>query len=145
MGSLIALECAARHAAERIALIGTAYPMQVSEAFLEAARKNQHAAFDMDTIWGMRRRCRWAVIRTRACGCTGHAGAPAPARPRRPLQRSQGLHDYSGGFESAAKVKCPTLFILGRRDVMTPPRSAQQIVDKIRDAKLVTIGFSGPR
>src|SRR5712671_338731 len=52
MGSLIALEYAARHAAERIALIGTAYPMKVSEAFLEAARNDQHAAFDMETIWG---------------------------------------------------------------------------------------------
>ena len=39
-------------------------------------------------------------------------------------------NDYAGGFESAANVKCPTLFIPDRRDVMTPPGSAQQIVDK---------------
>ena len=52
-------------------------------------------------------------------------------------------NDYSGGFESAANVKCPTLFILGRRDVMTPPRSAQQIVDKIGNAKVVTIEVYG--
>jgi len=144
MGSLIALECAARHATERIALIGTAYPMRVSEAFLEAARKNQHAAFDMDTIWG-------------------HApqvplgGNPNPgmwmygdtlARLRRLApgvlyNDLKACNDYSGGFESAAKVQCPALFILGRRDVMTPPRSAQQIVDKIRNAKVVTVDFSG--
>jgi len=144
MGSLIALECAARDAAERIALIGTAYPMAVSQGFLEAARKNQHAAFDMDTIWG-------------------HApqvplgGNPNPgmwmygdtlARLRRLApgvlyNDLKACNDYAGGFESAAKVKCPTLFILGRRDVMTPPRSAQQIVDKISNAKVVTIDFSG--
>src|SRR5207302_4126363 len=52
MGSLIALEYAARHAAERIVLIGTAYPMAVSEAFLEAARKNEHGDFEMESIWG---------------------------------------------------------------------------------------------
>ena len=40
LGSLVAVECAARHPArvERIALIGVAYPMKVSESFLEAAR-----------------------------------------------------------------------------------------------------------
>ena len=52
-------------------------------------------------------------------------------------------NDYAGGFESAANVKCPTLFILGRRDVMAPPKSAQQTVDRIGNAKVVTIDFSG--
>ena len=53
MGSFVALECAARHErrVERIALIGTAYPMTVSGAFLEAAKKNEYAAYDMHTIW----------------------------------------------------------------------------------------------
>jgi pimeloyl-ACP methyl ester carboxylesterase len=144
MGSLIALEYAARYAAERIALIGTAYPMPVSEAFLEAARMNRHAAFDMETIWG-------------------HApqvplgGNPNPgmwmygdtlARLRRLApgvlyNDLKACNDYSGGFESAAKVKCQALFILGRRDVMTPPRAAQQLIEKIKGAKALTADLSG--
>src|SRR6185369_5085762 len=54
MGALVALEAANRkpERVERIACIGVAYPMKVSEAFLEAARKNEQAAFDMETIWG---------------------------------------------------------------------------------------------
>lgn len=42
MGSLVALEAAARHPArvERIALVGTAYPMKVTAPFLEAAQRN---------------------------------------------------------------------------------------------------------
>ena len=54
MGSLIALACAAR-APDRIralALLGTAFPMQVSAAFLAAAKANSVDAFDMETIWG---------------------------------------------------------------------------------------------
>ena len=54
MGSLIALEFAARYPehAEKIALIGVAYPMKVSDGFLDAARRNDQAAYDMETIWG---------------------------------------------------------------------------------------------
>lgn len=144
MGSLIALEYAARHAAERIALIGTAYPMPVSAAFLEAARNDQHAAFDMETIWG-------------------HApqvplgGNPNPgmwmygdtlARLRRLApgvlyNDLKACNDYAGGLESAAKLRCPALFILGRRDVMTPPRAAQPLIERIKGAKAVTLDASG--
>src|SRR4051812_8388924 len=54
MGSLIALECAARAPGriEKIALIAVAYPMTVGQPFLDAARNNDQAAFDMETIWG---------------------------------------------------------------------------------------------
>ena len=54
MGSLIALEFAARYPerAEKIALIGVACPMKVSDGFLDAARRNDTAAYDMETIWG---------------------------------------------------------------------------------------------
>ena len=52
MGSLVALEAAARHPArvERIALVGTAYPMKVTAPFLDAAQRNDFTAFDMSTI-----------------------------------------------------------------------------------------------
>ena len=52
-------------------------------------------------------------------------------------------NDYAAGLESAAKVKCPALFILGRRDVMTPPRAAQALQEKIAGAKTVTLDASG--
>ena len=81
LGSLVALECAARNPerVERIALVGTAFPMNVSDAFLEAARDNDQSAYDMETIWGTPRRCRSAETRIRACGCmaTPWRGSPA--------------------------------------------------------------------
>ncbi|MDH4323575.1 MAG: alpha/beta fold hydrolase, partial [Betaproteobacteria bacterium] len=54
MGALVALECAARHPQRiaRIALLGIAYPMKVSAAFLDAAQENRQEAYDMETIWG---------------------------------------------------------------------------------------------
>ena len=55
MGSLIALETAARHPAKvsALSLIGTAATMTVGPDLLKAAEANDHAAVDMVSIWGL--------------------------------------------------------------------------------------------
>ena len=142
MGALIAVECAARQPArvERIALIGVAYPMKVTEVFLDAARRNDHAAYDMETIWG-------------------HApqvplgGNPNPgmwmygdslARLRR-LAPGVLYNDLKAcnDYQLSGNVGCPTLFVLGKRDVMTPPKAAAELQKKIPDAKSVLVPLSG--
>jgi pimeloyl-ACP methyl ester carboxylesterase len=50
---------------------------------------------------------------------------------------------YASGMEAAAKVRCPALFILGARDMMTPPRAAQDLSRAIGGSTTVTIGSSG--
>ena len=142
MGALVALECAVRHAAcvERIALIGVSYPMKVSEAFLEAARRNDSAAFDMSTIWG-----HGASVPL--------SGNPNPgmwmygdmlARLRR-LAPGVLYNDLKACNEYvfAGPVQCPALFILGSRDVMTPPRNAKGLIDSMPQAKTRVIEVSG--
>ena len=53
MGSLVALDCAARHAprVDRIVLIGTAFPMQVSQELLDATRDDEPRAQSMVNLW----------------------------------------------------------------------------------------------
>jgi pimeloyl-ACP methyl ester carboxylesterase len=146
MGALVALEFAARHPAqcERIALIGVGYPMKVSEAFLEAARRDDYAAFDMSTIWGHAAQA--------PLGSNPHPGMWMYGDTLARLERLapgvlysdlKACNDYGVGEESAARVKCPTLLILGRRDVMTPPRAAKLLQEKIAGARTVEIGPSG--
>ena len=55
MGSLIALETAARHPARvsALSLIGTTATMTVGPDLLKAAEANDHAAIDMVSIWGL--------------------------------------------------------------------------------------------
>jgi pimeloyl-ACP methyl ester carboxylesterase len=55
MGSLIALETAARHPAKvtALSLIGTAATMTVGPDLLKAAEANDHSAVDMVSIWGL--------------------------------------------------------------------------------------------
>jgi pimeloyl-ACP methyl ester carboxylesterase len=143
MGALVALECADRQPARvaRIALIGVAYPMKVSEAFLGAAQRNEQTAFDMETIWGH-------------AAQVPLAGNPNPgmwmygdmlARLRR-LEPGvlyndlKACNEYSSDF---ANVKCPVLLILGKRDVMTPPKAASPILQKIPTAESVVVDPSG--
>src|SRR5260370_13889260 len=55
MGSLIALETAARHPAKvsALGLIGTAATMTVGPDLLKAAEANDRSAIDMVSIWGL--------------------------------------------------------------------------------------------
>jgi pimeloyl-ACP methyl ester carboxylesterase len=140
MGALIALECASKSSrVERLALIGVAYPMKVSDAFLDAARRNDHAAYDMDTIWGHA-----AQVPLR--------GDPNPgmwmygdtlARLRRLAPGV--LHNdlkACNEYELKGNVSCPALFVLGKRDVMTPPKFSIELQKRL-NAKSVVADFSG--
>jgi pimeloyl-ACP methyl ester carboxylesterase len=49
-------------------------------------------------------------------------------------------HEYTSDFEN---VKCPVLLVLGKRDMMTPPRAAAAIQQKIPSAQSELIDPSG--
>jgi pimeloyl-ACP methyl ester carboxylesterase len=146
MGSLAALEFAARHPAqcERIALIAVGYPMKVTGVFLEAARNDDYAAFDMSTIWGHAAQVPLAANPNPGMWMYGDALARLERLAPGVLYNDlKACNDYGAGAESAARVKCPVLFIAGRRDVMTPPRAMQLLQEKIAGARTVEIAPSG--
>jgi pimeloyl-ACP methyl ester carboxylesterase len=146
MGSLVALEFAARYpqATERIALIGTAYPMKVSDVFLDAARRNDQAAYDMETIWGHAPQVPFAGNPNPGMWMYGDTLARLSRLAPGVLHTDlAACNAYAGGLEAAAKLECPALFIVGARDVMTPPRAAQELARAIAGSKTVTIAPSG--
>jgi pimeloyl-ACP methyl ester carboxylesterase len=146
MGSLISLEFAARNPeiAEKIALIGVAYPMKVSDAFLDAARRNDPSAYDMETIWGHAAQVPFAGNPNPGMWMYGdmlaRLGRLAPGVLHTDLVA---CNAYAGGMEAAAKLQCPALFILGARDMMTPPRGAEELIRKIEKSKSTRIAISG--
>ena len=146
LGSLAALDCAARFPARvtHIALVGTAYPMKVSEAFLGAAKNNDHSAFDMETIWGHAAQVPLAGNPYPGMWMYGDTLARLERLAPGVLHNDlRACNEYTGGMDAAAKVQCPALFVLGRRDIMTPPKAASALAAAIKGAQTMIIGPSG--
>jgi len=146
MGALVALEFAARcpDNAGKIALIGVAFPMNVSGAFLDAARRNDQAAYDMETIWGHAAQVPFAGNPNPGMWMYGDMLARLARLAPGVLHADLlACNAYAGGMEAAAKLKGPVLFVLGARDVMTPPRAAESLAGRIGNSKTVRIATSG--
>jgi pimeloyl-ACP methyl ester carboxylesterase len=146
MGALTALEFGARYPeyAERIALIGVAYPMKVSDGFLDAALRNDPAAYDMDTIWA--HAAQVPLSANPNPGMWMYGDTLARLARLAPGVLHAGLaacNAYAGGSEAAAKVKCTALFVLGARDMMTPPRGAKALQEAIKTSTAVQVAVSG--
>ncbi len=146
MGSLTALECAARHPARigAIALIGTAVPMPVSEGLLAAARSDETKAIDMINAWSHSPR---GTMGGYAVPGIWHYGA---ARRLALRQKPGVLHNdlaacnaYSHGQEAAAALQCRTLIVSGSRDMMTSPKAAAKLAGSIADVRSVTLDGAG--
>lgn len=140
MGTLVALEAAARapERIDRLVLVGTAYPMRVSEALLNTARDHPLKAIDLVNALSL------ASLASKPSypgpGMWLHGSNRALMRRSQARDRSINLfhHDfalcdrYAGGFEAAAKVQCPVHAVLGRQDQMTAPKAAQALVAALK-------------
>ena len=146
MGSLIALEaaCQAPARVKGLALVGTTYPMKVADALLATARDDEPRAIDMVNIWSH-------------SSIAHKPSAPAPGfyvmnGARRLMQRMSAINpdrlfftdfsacnDYANDAVAAASVTCPTLFLFGKKDAMTPARSTKALTAAIAHGKVVTV------
>ena len=144
-GSLIALEAAAR-APERVSqlvLVGTAFPMKVSKALLEASLNEPLRALEMVNIFS---RSTLAPPPSAMGPGTWVYGA-SMALGRRVLASNTRVNLFHAGFNACdayshgeaamGQVQCPVLFVLGSVDQMTPPKAAQGLVQQARDSKVV--------
>lgn len=146
MGSLVALDAAARHAARvsRIVLIGSSVPMPVADALLEAASNDEPAAMAMINGWSHSQR---GLLGANAVPGMWIYGANRRLMERQDpgalLRDLTACHNYTGGTQAAAAVKCPTLIIAGSRDLMTPLRNTKALAEMLPHAKVVTLHSAG--
>jgi pimeloyl-ACP methyl ester carboxylesterase len=139
-GSLIALETAARlkDRITHLALVGTAFPMKVSPALIEASLNEPMKALKMVNVFS---RATLAAPPSALGPGTWVYGA-SMALGRRVLASNTQVNifhrgfvacdSYANGLEAIAGVTCPLLFVLGESDQMTPPRAAKSLVDQAK-------------
>jgi pimeloyl-ACP methyl ester carboxylesterase len=126
MGSLIALEAAGR--ASTLVMVGTAYPMKVSEALLTTARDRPEVAMAMVT--GFSHSLASAKPGYPGPGAWLRGGSMALMKRLQGRQTAVNLFEndfqvcdrYTGGEAAAARVTCPVHFVLGALDQMTSPK-----------------------
>ena len=124
MGGFAALAAAARAPGRvrALALLGVGAGLPVHPDLLAAAKAGEHVAFDLITAWGF----------GRAAHVGGHTqpGLWMMDGGMRLLERCapgvlfadlEACNAYKGAAEAAAKVRCPTMLLLGDDDRMTPP------------------------
>lgn len=151
MGSLIALE-AARCNPQRIshlALLGSAYPMQVADSLLDMARNDEAAAIDLVNHWSHRH----------STQTTFNPGCNLQGNARRLMQRMSAINpaqlfftdftacnQYRQGEHAAASIAqqgCKVLFVLGQQDRMTPVKASATLRTALPQAKLKIIPDCG--
>jgi len=135
-GSLIALEAAARlqERASHLVLVGTAYPMKVSPALIEASLNEPVKALNMVNVFS---RSTLAAPPSALGPGTWVFGA-SMALGRRVLASNPKVNvfhrgfvacdSYAGGEAAMAQLRCPVLFLLGAQDQMTQPRAAKTLI-----------------
>jgi pimeloyl-ACP methyl ester carboxylesterase len=146
-GSLIAMEVAARAPARvsHLVLVGTAFPMKVSPALLEASLNTPMKALEMVNVFS---RSTLAPPPS-ALGPGTWVYDASFALGKRVLASNrevnlfytgfQACDSYANGEAAMAQVKCPALFLLGDVDQMTPPKAAKGLISKAANARVVML------
>jgi pimeloyl-ACP methyl ester carboxylesterase len=139
-GSLIALEAAAKAPSKitHLAMVGTAFPMPVSAALLEASLNQPHKAIDMVNtfshsllapppsalgpgtwLYGSSKALMRRVQASNTAFNLFHTGFTA-------------CNDYKNGIAAVSIAQAAMLFILGKADQMTPPKAAQALITEAK-------------
>jgi pimeloyl-ACP methyl ester carboxylesterase len=142
MGSLIALETALKHAGRlsKLALVGTAAPMPVGDAFLAAALDRSPAALDMEAVWGHSRQSQ--LMQSPVPGMTLLGASRSLNERSKPGALHAALracNNYRPSKESLRALRVPTLVLAGKRDQMTQLKSGQALAAEIPGAKFLAL------
>lgn len=142
MGSLIALEAAARLGPQvrALVMVGTAYPMQVSPSLLQLCQDDALEA--MKRVNALSLSTHAAKPSAPGPGFSLHGGNLALMRRMQAGYRHGNLFhaDFSAcdayrGLESAAaRLRAPVTLVLGERDQMTPPKATAALMQALRPA-----------
>jgi pimeloyl-ACP methyl ester carboxylesterase len=146
LGALAALDAAGRYPSRvsRLALLGPSVPMPVADVLLDAARANDHLAYELITGWSYSAAHQLGGNRQPGMWMTGN-GMRLMERCAPGVLHTDLLacHEYSGGLAAAATLRCPVLMLLGERDQMAPPKNTRALIAALDSPSVVTIPDCG--
>lgn len=146
LGSLIALDCAARYPerVSAIAMVGTTAPMPVADAILDASRENDPVSYHLLTEYG--------YSRPHLLGSSPHPGMWMVGNTMSLFARSaagvlnadmSACNTYEQGLALAGKITCPVAVVLGEKDRLTPPRGAANLLQALPQPAVTVIEGAG--
>jgi pimeloyl-ACP methyl ester carboxylesterase len=142
MGALIALAAAARlpDRVSALALLGVAARMPVHPDLLGAAERNEPRAGELIVDWGFGPAAHLGGHRAPGLWMMGGGlrtiGRSAPGVLATDLAA---CNAYERAEADAARVRCPTLFVLGIADKMTPLKGGLALAAKVAGARVARI------
>lgn len=139
-GSLIALEAAAQlqERVSHLVLVGTAFPMKVSQALLDTALNNPHQALALVNVFSRSTLApppsvlgpgTWVYGTSLALGRRVLASNPEVNLLHRGFLACD---RYANGEAAIQATTCPVLLVLGAQDQMTHPKTAHSLVAAAR-------------
>ena len=146
-GSLIALHVAAENPSRvsQLAMVGTAYPMRVSPALLEDSLNAPEKAIHMVNVFSHST----LAPPPSALGPGTWLLGGSKALMRRVLASNPHENIFNIGFKACdqydqgevdiAQVTCPTLFLLGQKDQMTPVKAAQSLIQLTKNGQVAYV------
>lgn len=147
MGSLTALQLAADRPdlVAKLGMIGTAVPMAVGDALLDAAANDEDKARQMIVDWSYAPASQLGNDHRVPGAWLPGASLALMRRMKRGVLHNDlnACKTYVNGLDAARSITVPTLFIVGERDMMTMPKAASAAIDAIKGARVVRIKEAG--
>lgn len=146
MGALVALAAAAGLGAKvkSLALLGVSTKMSVHPDLLDAARRNDHLAIDLITTWGFSPESQVGGNPVPGVWMTGGGNRLLERIPDGVLGNDlAACAAYEDAQAMARQVTCPTLVLLGSRDLMTPQKDGRALAADIADVRTIMLENCG--
>lgn len=146
LGCTIVLAAAGKHP-ERVralALVGVGELAPMNPDLLAAAKANEHLGMDLIIGWGYGRQAHAGGNRLPGIWMIGNGVRMMERSGDQVLYTDlASTEGYQGFDELVGNITCPTLFILGGDDIMTPVASARRLAATMQDARVVVIANTG--
>jgi len=146
MGALAALDATGRNPdrVAKLALLGPSVPMPVSDALLDAAKRDDHLAFELINGWSFSPSDQLGGNRLPGVWMTGNAlRLMERSRPGVLYTDLLACQSYADGLTAAKRVSCPLLVVMGARDQMAPSKNAAAMLAALSDKRVLTIPDCG--